>query len=194
MFSQIFARIFADIIVLISRWIGLVVRPYATMRTIAKEGDRGQLLLLWLFSFLYFLFTNPNRIIIFLLHMGWILLVLSLMHWRLARSRLPLLPTLTLFAYSLLPTQIWFITNYMLSYLLPPPRTLSLAGQIFSVLFIGFSISLLLWKIILLYLAVRYSLRQPFYRVVYTIVLCVPGLMAMSYVAYVLGIAKVPYL
>ncbi len=186
-------RILADVSMVMVRWIGLVVRPYKTMRLIATHGDRGQLVLIWSASCMYFLLTHPARIVIFALHTSWIWIVLELLHRRYTGTKLPLLNTFTLFAYALLPTQIWFITNYMLSYLLPPPRTMSVAGQAFSILFVGFSISLLLWKIILVYLAVRYSLRQPFYRVVYTIVLCMPGIVAISYIAYVLGISKVPY-
>jgi hypothetical protein len=188
------AHVLSDVVMVFLRWIGLIVRPYATMRSIAQQGDRGQWMLIWTASFVYFLFTNPARIFVFGAHMGWIWLVLGLMNRSYTGNRLSIVGTFTLFAYALLPTQLWFIVNYMLSYILPPPRTMSLQGQFFSVIFVGFSISMLLWKFILVYLAVRYSVRQPFYRVVYTIILAAPGIVTISYIAYVLGISKVPYL
>ncbi|MEK7177313.1 MAG: hypothetical protein AAB705_00625, partial [Patescibacteria group bacterium] len=69
------------------------------------------------------------------------------------------------FSYSLLPTLIWFLSTSVLFIFLPPPRTFSILGKGFSIFFVAYSLSLLIWKLILGYLAIRFSSKQNFFKI-----------------------------
>jgi hypothetical protein len=163
------------------------------MRKISIDHDLGQLGIILFIVFLYFYATEPLRYFVFMGNFSLTVLFFYVMG-RLSRKDIHLSSAALLFGYSLFPTVIWFVTNAVLYMVLPPPRSLSLLGKSFSIVFIAFSISLLLWKIILLYLAARFTIKQGFYRVMYTIVLYGACVLAISYIAYVLGWAKVPFI
>jgi hypothetical protein len=98
------------------------------------------------------------------------------------------------FSYSLLPTFLWFVTTSLLYYLLPPPRTASILGQGFSFIFITFSLAILLWKMILLYLSVRFSLKTDFYLTIFYILLFLLWFLPYSYGLYYLKIFRIPFI
>jgi hypothetical protein len=98
------------------------------------------------------------------------------------------------FSYGLLPTTIWFYMSLVLLYLLPPPRTQSLQGKVFSVLYVSFSLSLLLWKIILSYLAIRFSLKLGFYSTMIALIFYIGFIAILSYFGLTLGLSKVPFI
>ena len=98
------------------------------------------------------------------------------------------------FAYSLIPTFIWFYTTSTLYYLLPPPRTASFLGKGFSLAFVSFSMTLLLWRVILLYLAVRFSTGATFYRILTSLALFSVWFIPFSYVMYRLEIFRIPFI
>lgn len=183
----------ASFLLVLNRFLGLIFTPYQTMRKISIDRDFGQLGIILFFVFLYFYATSPFRYGVFLLNFTLTVLYFYIMG-RLSRKDIRFDTALMLFGYTLFPTLIWFVTNAVLYMVLPPPRTLSLLGTSFSIVFIAFSISLLLWKIILLYLAARFTIRQGFYQVMYTIVLYGACVTAVAYVAYGLGWAKVPFI
>jgi hypothetical protein len=97
-------------------------------------------------------------------------------------------------SYSLFPTLIWFTTNSVLYRFLPPPRTISILGKAFSVLFLSFSISLLVWKLILVYLAIRFSSKLNFYNIVYIILLYLCIFIPYSLLLYHLKIFRIPFI
>lgn len=99
-----------------------------------------------------------------------------------------------LWSYSLLPTLIWFFSVSILYKFLPPPRTLSLGGQGFSVFFIAFSISLLAWKIILYYLTLRFGLRVSLKKILDISVILVPLMGVYALGMYYLGIFRIPFI
>lgn len=98
------------------------------------------------------------------------------------------------FSYSLLPTLIWFLSTSIIFILLPPPRTLSFLGKRFTILFVTYSLSLLIWKLILIYLAVRFSSRQNFFRIFYMIVLYLIWFIPYSVFLYQFKIFRIPFI
>lgn len=182
-----------SLLLVLNRFVGLIITPYQTMRRISIDRDYGQLGIILFLIFLYFYVTSPFRYAVFLLNFTLTVLYFYIMG-KLSRKDIRFDSALMLFGYTMLPTLIWFATNALLYVVLPPPRTFSLLGASFSIVFIAFSISLLLWKIILLYLAARFTIRQGFYRVMYTIVLYGACVTAVAYVTYGLGWAKVPFI
>lgn len=183
----------ASLLLVLNRFIGLILTPYQTMRKISTDRDFGQLGIILFLVFIYFFATEPLRYLVFLANFLLTVMFFYVMG-RISKKETRLDSALLLFAYTLFPTLIWFAANAVLYNILPPPRTLSLLGKSFSIVYIAFSISLLCWKIILLYLASRFTIRQGFYRVMYTIVLYGACVTAVAYVAYVLGWAKVPFI
>ncbi len=98
------------------------------------------------------------------------------------------------YSYSLLPTLIWFTTTSILYLLIPPPRSLSLLGKGFSIFFISFSLTILFWKLMLTYLALRFSLKISFYRIIYFMILYLCWFLPYSLILYNLKIFKVPFI
>lgn len=187
------SSLLASLLLVVNRFFGLILTPYQTMRKISVDRDLSQLGIIFFLVFLYFFATTPSRYLVFLLNFSLTVLYFYVMGI-LSRRDVHVKSALLLFGYSLFPTLIWFATSAFLYVVLPPPRTTSPQGTVFSVVFIAFSLSLLLWKIILLYLAARFTIRQGFYRVMYTIVLYGACVTAVTYVAYGLGWAKVPFI
>lgn len=98
------------------------------------------------------------------------------------------------FSYSLLPTLIWFLSTSILYIFLPPPRTFSLLGKGFSILFIAYSLSLLIWKFILVYLAVRFSSKLNFFRIIYMIIFFLIWFIPYSIFLYQFKIFRIPFI
>lgn len=97
----------------------------------------------------------------------------------LTRMREELMTYIATFSMTYIPTLIWFSVNLLLYVLIPPPRTPTIWGAGFSLIYLAFTLSLVVWKIILLYLAIRFATGFRFYRIVY--------------VCLVYGAAVVPY-
>lgn len=99
-----------------------------------------------------------------------------------------------LWSYSLLPTLIWFFCTSLIYMILPPPRTLSVWGKGFSIVFISFSIALLGWKIILYYLTLRFGLRISFKKILGLSFMVIPIICIYSVGMYYLGIFRIPFI
>jgi hypothetical protein len=78
--------------------------------------------------------------------------------------------------------------------LFPPPRFPTLLGKGFSIFFIAFSISLLIWKFILFYLALRFSTKLSFFRLIYLIFLYLTWFVPYSFLLYYFKIFRVPFI
>jgi hypothetical protein len=96
--------------------------------------------------------------------------------------------------YTLVPTVCWFFGTSLLYLLLPPPRTTKLSGIVFSFVYLTISTVLLLWKIILSYLTLRFGLRLGLGRIVATAAVAAPVIGFYSVVLYRVGVFKVPFL
>lgn len=99
----------------------------------------------------------------------------------------------TLWAFSYLPTYVWFSMTALLYFLLPPPRTSSFLGQSFSAAFIAFSLFVLLWKMLLYYLTLRIGLKMTLFETVLASVFLFPLFSLFSFISYKMGIFRVPF-
>lgn len=201
-FKSVIIEILSSAAIVLHRFVLLIFSPYKTMRAVSEEKDYMQLVIILTSVSLYFQYASKTRGLLypavaapFFFFLGFgcmILFFYALSHiWN---KRLSLKPFLFTFTYTLLPSLLWFSTNSMLYRLLPPPRTVSMAGKAFSIVFISYSVSLLLWKIILFYLAVRFSTKFHFPRIVYLMLLYITVFIPFTLLMYYLRIFRVPFI
>ena len=177
--------------------LGLIFTPYATMRKISIETKRSELLWIVVFTILYFFTTNTVHFWLIGLGGAVGLYFLSIIFF----SLLPAVGTYTerlkrimsTWSYTLLPTLIWFFSTLLFYFLIPPPRTTSFLGQSFSIFYIAFSGSLLVWKLILVYLSIRFSLRVHLYRVIYYLFLYLVVSIPLWILLYQSGVSRIPF-
>ncbi len=200
--NQIILEGLAAIVIVIRRLFLLLFYPYSTMRAIAKDKDLWQLGVIFSTVFAYYLAVDKVKDITyspltqfglvvfnFILTVGYIALFSYIYHKKIEWRR-----TLVLFGYALLPTVVWFYVNTFLYVAIPPPRHLTLLGKLFSISFITLSVSLLAWKIILMYLAVRYSTRLQFYDIVFLMMVYVALVVPYSFLLYNFGFFRIPFI
>lgn len=203
-FKQLILRIVSSIIIFLHRIIRLFFSPYKTMRLIAEDDDMVQLTLIILSIGGYFYIADKLRqyeyrplllfgltIIHFFITVGFFVFLRMVVK---NEKTINIKPALLLFGYSLIPTLIWFLVNSWLYYLIPPPRTISFFGKGFSIFYIGFSIGVLFWKIIVVYLAVRFITRFTFFRIAYSILLYIACMIPYSLFLYSLRLFRIPFL
>jgi len=189
--------------------IGLVTRPYETCRRIVERENPLELLYVGLALALYFVLASLVKVASFrpfLLTRQYMVLagavgvtycLAVLLFWmvgRLVGSSGKLKGLAVLWGYSLLPTVIWFFVTSLLYVLLPPPRTTSVQGILFSVLFLVFSVTLFLWKATIAYLSLRFGLRVGLGKILVVLALSLPILAVYSFGMYRLGIFKIPFI
>lgn len=184
-------------VLFLRRSIGLIFTPYATMRKISLESSWGECIWIGVLTVVYFLITNTVRFWINgLLGAGGLysasILFLSLLPAA-GTFRERLKRMYTTWTYTLLPTLIWFYTTLLFYFLIPPPRTTSFLGKSFSVFYIALSVSLLFWKLILVYLSIRFSLRIHLYRVIYYMLIYLALSIPLWLFLYNIGISRVPF-
>jgi hypothetical protein len=189
--------------------IGLITRPYETCRRIVEKGNPLELTYVGTVLALYFILASLVKVASFrpfLLTRQFFVLVgaagltyclVVVIFWgigKLIGANGKLKGFAVLWGYSLLPTVIWFFVTSVLYVLLPPPRTTSIRGVIFSVLFLVFSITLFLWKTTIGYLSLRFGLRLGLGKILLVCVLAFPLLGLYSVGMYRLGIFRIPFL
>lgn len=167
------------------------------MRKISLEKNRVGLVWILFFTVVYFFITNSVRYWI-----NGLLGAIGLYIWSI--TFFTFLPSpgkikekcermFKTWTYTLLPTLIWFYTTLLFYFLLPPPRTTSIWGKSFSIIYIAFSVSLLIWKLILVYLSIRFSLRIHLYRIIYYILVYLAISVPLWLYLYSIGISRVPF-
>ncbi len=189
--------------------LGMITRPYETYRQIVDRGSFWELpfigsLLAFYFalaaivktaSFRPFLLTKQFAILGLGAGMGFVLTVVVL--WiisRLVGGKGKIGKLALSWAYTLVPTTLWFLTTSLLYIILPPPRTTSFLGVLFSIVFLVFSAALFYWKFTLAYLSVRFAMRLDLARILVVWAVTVPILGIYSYFLYRWGVFKVPFL
>jgi len=189
-------------VIIFRRYLNLIFTPYKTMRKISLEKDLMQVYIILGSIVLYFSFRSfwiklqfPSflYILIFILDFAFTILFFYLIGSLFSKETSPRSLIFTL-SYALYPTLTWFLANSIFYLLIPPPRTFSLLGRVFSIFFMTFSISLLFWKIILFYLAIRFSTKLNFFSILYLIILYALFLIPIIYGMYILGLSKVPFI
>lgn len=169
--------------------ISLVVRPYETYRRIIDKGS------VWELVFIAMLVMISAFRFVFAAAATYALVVVLV--WVVGQrigGRGTLKSVALGWGYTMLPTVCWFFMTSLLYVLLPPPRTTSLAGIAFSVLFLVFSVTLLFWKLTLGYLALRFGLKLDLARILVVVAVVAPIVGVWSWGMYRLGIFKVPFL
>lgn len=172
------------------------------MRKISLENDHYQPLIITgliflYFKFIYFLRDKPYpATLIFLIFLFNFFLTVFFFYFlsKIFEKKLNWKSFVFTLSYSIFPTLIWFLSTSLLYLFLPPPRTLSLLGKGFSIFFIAFSLSLLIWKLILVYLAVRFSSKQNFFRIFYMIVLYLIWFIPYSILLYQFKLFRIPFI
>lgn len=207
--GQIKKHMLAALIMVVHYFFGLILYPYQTMRKVAKEKDYAQIGIIFLLIYMYFtlativrtrslypFFISTSAVVTFAYFLiGFLSTVLFFyIMGRILRMSTSALPLVFTFAYSLFPTMIWFTTTSLLYYLLPPPRTISGYGQLFSIVFIAFSLTLLFWRLILFYLALRFSFKAPFYKIMVAILFFLLWFVPYCFFMYSLRIFRIPFI
>lgn len=172
------------------------------MRTISMEKDYGQLVVIFFFVVLYFQIAEKAKQELLpsvLSPIGFLctFTLTVVFFWSAAqvmKQAFHVKNFIFTLGYSLLPTLMWFTSNSLLFYFLPPPRTFSLLGKAFSIVFVSYSVSLLLWKIILFYLAIRFSSRMNFFAIVYMIILYLAVFIPYSLLLFHLRLFRIPFI
>ncbi len=203
MASNVLPRILTAVIVVFRRYILLIVTPYKTMRRIAvSETDTLQLLVIAALAGVYFLFSYQVKefpgtpLVSFGVFLVNISVTIAFLYGfsRAIEKTAGLRSYIFTVAYTMFPTLTWFFANSIFFVLLPPPRTLSIPGKVFSIFFIAFSLSLLAWKLILFYLAIRFSSGMRFTRILYIILLYLCLVIPYSILLYHLRISRIPFI
>lgn len=205
------AGFLASFILVLRNALRLITDPYKTMRTVAKEHDPLQIIIILTISCLYFAYAasirnstiNPfvishSALVASSVFLTTYILSLGLLYslGRLLRvDNTNLAKSLCyLSAYSLLPAFFWFICTSTLFMLFPPPRQATALGGLFSVIFIVYSLTLLFWRFVLLYLTIRFSFRSSFSTTVSIMMIYVAWLLPYAYMLYVRGLFRVPFI
>ena len=172
------------------------------MRKISLEKDYYQLLTIFglvflYFKFIYFLRNNSYpATLIYILFIFNFLLTTCFFYFlsKVFEKKLNWKSFIFTFSYSLFPTLIWFLSTSILYVFLPPPRTFSLLGKGFSIFFVAYSLSLLIWKFILFYLAIRFYSKQNFFRIIYMIILYLTWFIPYSVILYQFKLFRIPFI
>jgi len=192
-------------ILVVRNFILLTFSPYKTMRRISEEKDIYQPAIIIGLIFIYFKFIYYLRDKIYpatLIYLIFVINFLLTVFFFYLLSKLfdkdkkviNLSSFINTFTYSLFPTLIWFLSTSILYIFLPPPRTFSLMGKGFSILFIAYSLSLLIWKFIIVYLALRFSSKQSFYKIISMIILFLIWFIPYSILLYQFKLFRIPFI
>lgn len=203
-FSRILSELVASFVFFLRRVVQLIISPYKTLRAISHDDDLMQVIYIFAVIGLYFFMAHHLReyghgplILFWVTIIHYLLTVVCFALFTLLsnkKHKLGIAPYLLLFAYALIPTLVWFAVTSILYALIPPPRTPSFLGKSFSVLYVSFSIGVLMWKILVMYLAVRFATGFRFFRIVYSLILYCAIVIPYSYLLYTLGVFRIPFL
>lgn len=189
--------------------LGIIFKPYETYRRLTREASFFELIYISLLlvaylalasivktaSFRPFLMTATFMKLASAAALGFLLVTaVFLLVGRVLGSREKAKGLILGWAYTLIPTLVWFLATSLLYVVLPPPRTTSPAGIAFSLVFLIFSAALLFWKIILAYLTLRFALKFEIKKILLVTLLTLPVAAVYSFFMYNLGIFKVPFL
>ncbi|MBI3385419.1 hypothetical protein HY030_04465 [Candidatus Gottesmanbacteria bacterium] len=96
-------------------------------------------------------------------------------------------------SFSYLPTLLWFLITTIFYVILPPPRTQSFFGQLFSIFYLFLSLGLLFWKVLLYFLTLRHAMRLTLWQTIRTTFVLWPLYIAYFLFLNRLEIFKIPF-
>ncbi|SRR3989339_1710277 len=204
-FKKILVNLLSSFLLIFNRFVGLILNPYKTMRKVSLEKDYYQPGIIIGIIFLYFKFVYylrdkvyPATLIYLLFIINFLLTILFFYFlsriFSKNKKEITFRSFFFTFSYSLLPTLIWFLTTSILYIFITPPRSFSILGKGFSIFFIAYSISILIWKLILIYLAIRFSSKQNFFRIIYMIVFYLMWFIPYSILLYHFRLFRIPFI
>lgn len=169
------------------------------MRKISRTFDIKQICLMFFFVFVYFysvsrMFEHNIQNFLYFLLSFFLTILFFYIGGRLCKFPVSFFSLVATWSYSLLPTLLWFLLTVVLFAFFPPPRTQSLMGTLLSMMFVGVSVSLLLWKITLMYLAIRFSLKTNAIMTGYFMILYCVWFLPYTYALYFFSISRVPFI
>jgi len=189
---------------------GCINSPYITYRKLANDKTDARLVVfILLLVILYFAFAslvrtgmhNPYLLtlkfntLILGAGVGFMGMIFALFALGRILGNVATFKTLfILWSFSLLPTLIWFFFTSFFYLILPPPRTLSILGKLFTLWFVFFTGAIFLWKIILYYLTLRFGLRFDLFKIAAVSLIISPLIVSYSVAMYRLGIFRIPFL
>lgn len=172
--------------------VGVTTRPYETYRRII---DRASLWELAGITVLCSVYSFTARIQVVAVVLTYLVAVgLFWLSGRLLGAKGTLSGFMVGWGYTLIPTLIWFWGTSILYILVPPPRTTSPQGLLFSAIYLLFSATLLFWKVTLSYLALRFGLRLDLKKILIASAIALPLLGIYSIGMYRLGVFRIPFL
>lgn len=189
--------------------IGLATRPYETVRSTVERENLAELVYIAASLAVYFSLASIVKVAAFrpfLLTRQFVVLTAAsaatylcavALFWiagKLVGAAGKLQGFMLAWGYSLIPTVIWFLATSLLYVILPPPRTTSPQGVLFSILFLVFSATLFFWKVTIGYLALRFGLRLDLGKILIVALISLPALALWSVGLYRLGIFRVPFI
>lgn len=189
---------------------GLLNSPYKTYRKLANQFSIGQIAIIWSLVVFYlslatfirsglslqplYLTLSFGKAFTFTL-LTYFFVIFSLYKLgKLVGGKGSIVGFFLPWTYSLMPTLIWFFSTSFFYLLLPPPRTMYVLGQVFSILFIAFSLSLFFWKGLLYYLTLRFVHRLDLFQILKVTAVFLPLLAVYSLLMYELKIFRVPFI
>lgn len=178
----------------------LIFYPHRAMRKIGKERDLNQVFIIFLtvfvyLKFAYFLKSQPYpATFLFLIFLLTFFLTVFFFYFisKFFSSNIKLSPFIFTFSYAIFPSLLWYATNSLLYLILPPPRTTSVLGVSFSIFYLSYSVSLFIWKIMLVYLALRFSTAFSFWRIIYFLLLYLLVFFPYFFLLSAFGIFYIP--
>lgn len=188
---------------------GVATKPYETYRSIVEKSSWWELAYLAIVLASYFALASLVRTAAFrpylltrqFMYLGmaagisYIVIIATLYIAAKAVGGRGTLKGLSIgWAYTLLPTVSWFLGTSILYVLLPPPRTASVPGMLFSFLYLVFSVVLLFWKVTLAYLTLRFSMKLDLVRIGAVTAISAPFLAVYSFLMYRWGIFRIPFI
>lgn len=189
--------------------LGLMHRPYSTMRALSEKSTLGDVLLQWawvigVLGIVSLVRVHPNRVLplthqfstlvlsVVVTHVCIVGLLLLLRH--VVQSRVSTKGLISSWSYTLFPTSLWFFVSSLLYVAFPPPRSTHVLGVLLSIFYLVFSIVLLLWKTTLVYLVLRFSLRMGLFKIIFLACVMLPLITTYIFVMYRNSIFRVPFL
>ncbi len=206
----LFTQITITFLSFVRHFWGTVSKPYQTYRELSKAAYPFESIFVFLLVVGYIgmsailrkgLSAHPLIITLYFGKVFWGIFFTFIFSWgvlyfigRLFGGKGNVVNLLLPWTYSLIPTVFWFITTSLFYLILPPPRTFSLKGQLFSVIFIALSLALFFWKGVLLYLTLRMGHKLSFVKIVLTLMVVLPIGLVYSIFTYKLGLFRVPFI
>ncbi len=204
--SLSFVKLFLDFINDV--W-GMLNHPYKTTRAVAMKKPLLAILIIGCLVWVYLTFAVVVK---FGLHTGPLFLTASLgrlfytivmtfflvsisMYFvsRLFGGKGQIQSVFSVWSFSYIPTILWFFITTVSYVILPPPRTQSFAGQLFSVFYLFLSLGLLSWKVLLYFLTLRHAMRLTLWQTMRTTFVLWPLYMAYFLFLNRMEIFKIPF-